>query len=517
MGTTLATLSQARERERAGRLDAAIEDYVAVAAGAGSDLTEIEARCEALRRHSHIRRRRQEYGAALALCEESFHTATAASLTLAAAHALNGIGLVHLDRGAWDQANDAFDRALTLGGHDPKLRASIEQNCGIVANIQGDFTTALNRYRRALAAFEAAGDERGCAVVNHNLGLINADLQRWEEADEHFAASLALGAKIGDPQLRANALLMRTEIHLARQRYEDARQGAEEALRIFDELGVRQGRSEAYRFLGMMYRETGAPALAEARLRSAMKLAADAGTSVEEAEATRELAVLYQQLNRNQDALTLLNTSHRLFQRAGAQADLKDVTTKVVDLERIYLDLVATWGRSIESADGYTHGHCERVAQYATTVAHKLGLNDSMITAVRVGAYLHDVGKVRVPHEILNKPGRLTPEERAIMEQHTIYGIELLASIEFPWPVKPIIRSHHEKQDGSGYPDRLRGEEVPLTAQIIGIVDMYDALTTTRSYRAAMSHEEALAEINKCAHWWRADVVSAFVSMSSTR
>ncbi|HZS61087.1 MAG TPA: HD domain-containing phosphohydrolase [Gemmatimonadaceae bacterium] len=434
-----------------------------------------------------------------------------ADLGLVAAYALNGIGIVHIDRGAWEAAMDAFERALTLGGHHPPLRALVEVNCGIVANIQGDFTTALSRYQRALAAFEAAGDDNGCAVANHNLGMINADLQRWEEADEHFAAALAFGERIGDRQLRANALLMRTEIHLHRQRYEDARQGAEEALRIFDELGVRQGRSEAYRFLGMMYRETGAPALAEARLRSAMKLAVDAGTSVEEAEATRELAVLYQQLNRNQDALNLLNTSHRLFQRAGAQADLKDVTTKVADLERIYLDLVATWGRSIESADGYTHGHCERVAQYAMTVAQKLGLNESMTTAVRVGAYLHDVGKVRVPHEILNKPGRLTPEEREIMEQHTIYGIELLASIEFPWPVKPIIRSHHEKVDGSGYPDRLHGDEVPLTAQIIGIVDMYDALTTTRSYRAAMTHADALAEIQKCARWWRADVVSAFL------
>jgi putative nucleotidyltransferase with HDIG domain len=436
----------------------------------------------------------------------------AAHLSLIAARALNNLGIVHMDKASWGAALDAFERGLVLGGHDPGTRASIEQNCGIVANIRGDFTTALDRYQRALAAFAAAGDDRGCAIVNHNLGMICADLQRWEEADGHFAASLALAEKVGETQLRANALLQRTEIHLARQRYEDARQGAEEALRIFDELGVRQGRSEAYRFLGMMYRETGAPALAEARLRSAMRLASDAGTNIEEAEATRELAVLYQQLNRNQDALTLLNTAHRLFQRSGAQADLKDVTTKVADLERIYLDLVATWGRSIESADGYTHGHCERVAQYATTVATKLGLNDSMVTAVRVGAYLHDVGKVRVPHEILNKPGRLTPAEREIMEQHTVYGIELLASIEFPWPVKPIIRSHHEKQDGSGYPDRLRGDEVPLTAQIIGIVDMYDALTTTRSYRAAMSHDEALAEINRCAHWWRPEVISAFLS-----
>jgi putative two-component system response regulator len=87
-----------------------------------------------------------------------------------------------------------------------------------------------------------------------------------------------------------------------------------------------------------------------------------------------------------------------------------------------------------------------------------------------------------------------------------------LASVEFPWQVKPIIRSHHEKLDGSGYPDRLRGDEVPLTAQIIGIVDVYDALTTTRSYRAAMSPVEAVAEIQRCAHWWRPEVVAAFLA-----
>jgi putative nucleotidyltransferase with HDIG domain len=133
------------------------------------------------------------------------------------------------------------------------------------------------------------------------------------------------------------------------------------------------------------------------------------------------------------------------------------------------------------------------------------------MTAVRIGAYLHDVGKVRVPHEILNKPGRLTPAEREVMEQHTLYGLELLASVEFPWQVKPIIRSHHEKLDGTGYPDRLRGDEVPLTAQIIGIVDVYDALTTTRSYRPAMSATDALAEIRRCAHWWRPEIVTAFL------
>jgi putative nucleotidyltransferase with HDIG domain len=440
----------------------------------------------------------------------------AATLHISASNALNGLGLVYLDRGEWQAASDAFERALTLGGHEPTLRAHIEQNCGIVANLQGDFPTALNRYLRSLQAFEAAGDDRGCANANHNLGMISADLQQWDAANRYYASSLELADKVGDLPLRANVLLNRAEVHLARQRYEDARHGADEALRILDQLGIRQGRSEAYKFLGMVYRETGAPALAEARLRAAIGMAADAGGTLEEAEASRELAILYQELNRNQEALTLLNTSHRLFQRLGARADLQDVSTKVADLERLYLDVVAAWGRSIESADNYTHGHCERVAEYATGVARHLGLDESTVTAVRVGAYLHDVGKVRVPHEILNKPGRLTPAEREVMEQHTVYGIELLASVEFPWQVKPIIRSHHEKQDGSGYPDRLRGDEVPLTAQIIGIVDVYDALTTTRSYRASMAPADAIAEINRCAHWWSPEVVSAFLATRTT-
>jgi HD-GYP domain-containing protein (c-di-GMP phosphodiesterase class II) len=123
---------------------------------------------------------------------------------------------------------------------------------------------------------------------------------------------------------------------------------------------------------------------------------------------------------------------------------------------------------------------------------------------------LHDVGKVRVPHEILNKPARLTEAEYAIMQMHTLYGIELLAGIDFPWDIRPIVRSHHERLDGTGYPDRLRGDEVPLLAQMICIVDVYDALTTTRSYRPAMDEEAALVQMRDTAHWWGRDVWTAF-------
>ena len=180
-------------------------------------------------------------------------------------------------------------------------------------------------------------------------------------------------------------------------------------------------------------------------------------------------------------------------------------------LEETYLLVVREWGQSIESADTYTYGHCERVARYGVEVARALGLDEDQVTAIRLGAYLHDLGKVKVPHEILNKPGRLTDDEFAVVRKHPEWGIELLATVEFPWDLKPIIRWHHERYDGTGYPDRLKGDEIPLGAQVICIADVFDALTTTRSYRAAMSHAEAVARMQETKHWWRGDVFEAFL------
>ena len=237
--------------------------------------------------------------------------------------------------------------------------------------------------------------------------------------------------------------------------------------------------------IGRVYRETGRYALAESRLRSAIELAVSTGSILSEAEASRELALLYQATGRNQEALRLLNAAHRLFGRLDARVDLVDVSTKVQQLEETYFAVVRDWGQSIESTDSYTFGHCERVANYAVALAKELGLDEEQQTTIRIGAYLHDVGKVRVPHEILNKPGSLTPEEFGVIQNAPGLGLELLATVEFPWDIKPIIRWHHEKYDGSGYPDRLRGDEIPLNAQIICIVDVFDALTTTRSYRPA--------------------------------
>jgi putative nucleotidyltransferase with HDIG domain len=407
--------------------------------------------------------------------------------------------------------------ALACGGGSRPLQARAEQHLGIVANIQGDLDEASSRYQRSLEAYQASGDEHGCAIAYHNLGMVNADQGQLDDADRHFEQSYAIAQRSGDVFLQGLCLTNHAEVHIARQRYDDAQRRAEAALVIFDQLGAKAAKSDAYRMIGVLYRDTGRAALAESRLRSAIELAVEAGAVLSEAEATRELALLYQTMSRNQDALTLLNTAHRLFRRLDARKDLVHVGGRVAELETTFLAVVREWGQSIESSDSYTFGHCERVAQHAVAVAQVLGLDEQQQTAIRLGAYLHDVGKVRVPHEILNKPGPLTREEFEVIQMHPIWGIELLARVEFPWDLKPIIRWHHEKYDGSGYPDRLKGDEIPLAAQIVGIVDVYDALTTTRSYRPAMSAATALQEITRCRGGWSEAVFAAFLRALAER
>ena len=504
-------LQEAQRHDSGGRMDEAIRWYDAAingaeATGDGAVLV------IALRRLGIVHHRRDDQVRARTLCHRSHDVALGMGDDVLVAEALNTLAVFDLEGGDYDAARRTFRQALLLDGENGAVRGRIRQNLGILANIQGDISEALDHYRHSLEAFEESGDNRGRAISFHNLGMINCDLEQWDEAHDYFARSMAIADAIGDVHLEGLCSLNITEVHLARQQFEDARASAEAALKIFNQLGAQDGRAAAYRFLGMLYRETGKPAVAEARLTLSLELASKGHFPLEEAEALRELAVLYQSQGRNHEALNHLNAAHRVFRRLAAKVDLVDVAAKVTKLEDTFLEVIREWGQSIESADGYTHGHCGRVADYALRVARALELGEGELTAIRLGAYLHDVGKVRVPHEILNKNGPLTPEEFTIIKQHPVWGLELLAAIEFPWDIKPIIRWHHEKFDGTGYPDGLQGDEIPLAAQIVCIADVYDAITTTRSYRPAMEREVALEQMRISRSWWHADVFDAFMA-----
>lgn len=504
-------LQSAIEADTAGRLDAAIDGYERTIAGAieGGDAA---AHADALRRLAIAFHRRADGETARRLCGESHAVAERAGQNRLAAQALNSLAAFDLADGDVEAARTTLRQALDSPGVDDALRGRIHQNLGIIANIQGQLPAANEHYGLALAAFQADGDERGAAMAFNSLGILAADQQRWSEADAYFRQSVDVTTRLGDVQLQGLALLSHTEVFLGLGQHEEALRVANAALRLFDDLGIPRYKAEAYRVIGVAYRETRRLALAEARLHTALRLANTSGAILEEAESARDLALVYRALARNQEALRFLNVSQRLFRRLDARTDLVDVVARLEALEGTFLAIVRDWGQSIESADSYTHGHCERVASYATAVAATLGLDADEQTTIRLGAYLHDVGKINTPHEILNKPGRLTSEEFAIMQRHPAEGVALLAEVDFPWDIAPMIRWHHEKYCGGGYPDGLVGDAIPRNAQIISIADVFDALTTSRSYRAAMERSRGLEIMRESQSSWHPEVYAAFMA-----
>src|SRR5262245_49275945 len=173
---------------------------------------------------------------------------------------------------------------------------------------------------------------------------------------------------------------------------------------------------------------------------------------------------------------------------------VQDATSHVQQLNSLYLSTIETLAMAIDAKDQITHGHIRRVQQYAVRLAHELGVTDDrLLKAIEAAALLHDMGKLAVPEYILNKPGRLTPAEFEKMKMHATVGADILAAIEFPYPVVPIVRHHHENWDGSGYPSGLRGTDIPIGARILSVVDCFDALISDRPYRPRLSDETALA------------------------
>jgi putative two-component system response regulator len=205
---------------------------------------------------------------------------------------------------------------------------------------------------------------------------------------------------------------------------------------------------------------------------------------------------------------------HELLARVHSLIRLKQFTDELDNAEAVLSSLAL----SIEAKDPYTEGHCDRLSKYSVAVAERLGLPEDLRVALRRGGLVHDIGKLAVPEHILLKPGPLTPDERKIMEQHTIAGERICAPLRSFRHVLPIIRHHHEKQDGSGYPDGRKGDQIPLTARILQVTDIYDALSTDRPYRKALPAEKAFAimrdEVKR--GWWDGSVLAEFEAIVNT-
>lgn len=189
--------------------------------------------------------------------------------------------------------------------------------------------------------------------------------------------------------------------------------------------------------------------------------------------------------------LPLLLISYLTFKTALGRVE--DANLHLAELNRLYLSTIETLAMAIDAKDQITHGHIRRVQLYAVKLATAMGVNDTkQIQAIEAAALLHDMGKLAVPEYILNKPGPLTPAEFERMKLHASVGADILSAIEFPYPVVPIVRHHHENWDGSGYPSGIAGADIPIGARILSVVDCFDALTSDRPYRPRLSDKDAL-------------------------
>ncbi|PYU14088.1 MAG: metal-dependent phosphohydrolase, partial [Acidobacteria bacterium] len=205
------------------------------------------------------------------------------------------------------------------------------------------------------------------------------------------------------------------------------------------------------------------------------------------------------------DFLSKPINKEELLARVRSLLRLKQFTNELENAETVLFSLAL----SIEAKDPYTEGHCDRLSKYSVALAERLNLRDELRVALRRAGTVHDIGKVAVPEHILLKPGPLTPEEWKVMKQHPLVGERICAPLKSFRHVLPVIRHHHEKLDGSGYPDGLKGEEIPLTARILQTVDIYDALTTSRPYRKALSSKETFTLMREEVErgWWDGSLV----------
>lgn len=487
-------VESARRAERAGAWDDALEHYEAAfrrlphegdAAGAA----------ELLRWIGHIHRQRGDGELAEETYRASLAVARAADCRDHIAEALNSLAIVAQFGGDPGRAERLYDEARELAEHlgNTRLAAMVDQNLGALANMRGDSTTALRSYSSALDRYLGLDDHRSGAAALNNMGMVHRDRQAWDAAEACFRRAAHLARTVEHPESLAHVELNRGELYLKRQMFEQARQACDRAMEIFSRLGSRKGLAEVYRLYGSLYRQTSRLNLAEIHLTLGLQLAGECGDRLLEAETHNEWARVYLDFGRNRDAIAALNRAHRLFSALEARRELADIDRRFQHLEQHYLTAAEEWSAdAIESKDPYTAGHSRRVANYSSRLAEVVGFDGSDLTGLRVGALLHDIGKSVVPSDVLTKPAALTRKERNLIESHTVVGDAIVAELEFPWDLRPLIRHHHERWDGSGYPDGLQGEDIPILARVLTVADVYDAVTSDRSYHDAFSHDKAI-------------------------
>jgi putative nucleotidyltransferase with HDIG domain len=492
-------IESGREAQRTGAWDEALAHFETALAMIPEEGDPKNA-AEVLRWMGMVHAERGSLEEAVAQFEASRAAAESGSLKEQVAAAQVCLANVELLRGDLDKAADIFLLAREVSesvGHD-RLVAQIDQNLGTIANIQGNVAIALLSYRSALERYRRVGDEFTATRALNNMGMAHVDLSEWEAAETCFAEASEIATRVGDTMMVGRVELNRAELHLKRRRYDAAQESVDRSLQVFQRLRTKPSIAEAYKYYGMLYRETARPEQADTHFALSLGMAEACQNRLLQAETQMEWAVLHIEEERKQEGILYLNRALKLFQGLKASREVLDIERRLDRLKEMYLPAVKGWGAHLtEEKDPYQVGHAQRVADYATKLAREVGVEGWDLTYIRIGAFIHDLGNMAVPGEVLNKSDVLDENERELMKVHTLMGDSMAKQLDFPDEVRPVVRSHHEQWAGGGYPDRLVGNEIPFGARVVGIADVFDALTSPRSFRQAYTKEEALQIMQK--------------------
>ena len=455
--------------------------------------------------------------AALDVLEAAVTAADVCGSPPAVAQALNVVGIVYQVGGDLDQAAAIYGaaRAKAEVAGDAALIAMIDQNLGTVAMIRGDLRGALEAFRLSHLGYQTLGMRNHEAQILNNIALAYMELGELGDAEIAYNEAARAFEEEGDRARQLDLAVNKVQLYIAGRRFDEALAQCEKLLAVAaDEPAPWRG--EVHRHVGVIARERGDHAKATDSLLRAEDLALESGDLLLRADVAEQLAEVYWAQQRHRDMLHCLNESHSLYSQLKAQHRVAQVDKRNDALESRFLEMARQWGNSIESKDRYTQGHCERVAFFACVLAESAGFNSRSLFWFRIGALLHDIGKIIVPTEVLNKPGKLTEEEWAIMKRHPEAGLELVADIDFPGDIRAIIRNHHERWDGTGYPDGLKGDQIPFAARILCVADVYDALTTTRSYRPGLTHARAAEIMRSSTGQFDPELLETFLAWAET-
>lgn len=491
-------IESGREAQRTGAWDEALAHYES----ALQLLPEAEAahRADVHKAMALVFQARGDLDRAESSFEESRAVAEAAGLRQQVAAACIGKATVELLRGNLEPAGELFLEAREVAealGED-RIVAAVDHNLGVIANIQGNVAMALLSYRSALERYRRVGDQYHASAALNNMGMAHVDLAEWGAAETCFEQASEVATQLGNTMLVGRVELNRAELHLKRRRYDSAQESVDRSLQVFHRLRLKPNIAEAYKFYGILYRETSRPEQSDTHFALSLGMAEACQNRLLQAETQLEWALLHLEEERKQEGVLYLNRALRIFQDLKAGREVLDIERRLNRLKEMYLPAVKGWGASVaEEKDPHQIGHSQRVADYATKLAKEVGVEGWDLTYVRIGAFIHDLGNMAVPSEVLTKSDELSSQERELMQVHTLMGDSMAKQLDFPDEVRPIVRSHHEQWAGTGYPDKLAGEKIPFGARIVSIADVFDALTSPRSFRPAYSREDAMGLMDR--------------------